>query len=272
VRELAEKRFGAKIGRAVISQSVNAPPKYRDAMMRAARIAHLNVVEMISEPVAGALALDLHTAPADRNIIICDFGGGTFDVSAVQQRALAFTPIAAVGDQFLGGDDLDHALAEAIAGNVFHQSSYDMHRDAVRWSELLLRCESAKRQLSTQPKATLAMREAYRENGQARDLSLTLERAWVDSVWNPLIERARGAIIDTLIRASWRPDQVDVIGIIGGSSRVPAVRAMISKLFGGESKLLAMPAPELTVARGATLLTARHRAFATTRLPTLTGS
>ena len=268
VRELAETRFGATIRKAVVTMSADAPGHYREAMQRAGKIAHLEIVEMIAEPIAGALALDLHTAAADRNIVVCDLGGGTFDVSAVRQHGLAFTPVAVAGDHYLGGDDFDEAIAEALAGTVFRHHGYDLHKDIVRWNELLLRCESAKRQLSSQAEAPLAMRDAYVAQGKSRDLNVTLDRAWVDAAWEPLLVRVRQAIVEALVRASWRPEQVDVVGLVGGSSRIPAFRAVVTELFGAE-KLLSTPAPELAVARGATLLTARHRAVPSGVIPRL---
>jgi molecular chaperone DnaK len=268
VRELAETRFGADVKKLVMTMSAAAPPGYRDAARRAAKIAHLDVLEFIAEPIAGALALDLHTRQADRKIVVCDFGGGTFDVSAVVQAGLAFTPVATHGDHYLGGDDLDDAMAEAIAGLVFKRSRYDMHRDSVRWNELLLRCESAKRQLSSRPSAPLAMREAFLENRTPKDLQLALDRPWVDAVWAPLLDRVRGIVGECLRRAGWTPEAVDVVGLIGGSSLVPAFRDVLAAGFGPEKLLLSGDA-ELAVAQGATLLTARHRTQRSDRIPIL---
>jgi molecular chaperone DnaK len=268
VRDLAEARFGADVKKLVMTMSAAAPPGYREAAMRAAKIAHLEVLEMIAEPIAGALALDLHTRHANRRIVVCDFGGGTFDVSAVVQSGLAFTPVATHGDHYLGGDDLDDAMAEALAGLVFKRSRYDMHRDTVRWNELLLRCECAKRQLSSRSTAPLAMREAYVENRAPKDLQLTLDRPWVDAVWAPMFERVRVIVGELLQRAGWTPQSVDVVGLIGGSSLVPAFADVLAAGF-GRSKIVRSADAELAVAQGATLLTARHRAVMSDRIPIL---
>ncbi len=258
MRSLAEARFGARIKRVVMTMSAAAPPGYREAAIRAARVAQLEVVEFIAEPIAGTLALDLHRHPGDRKIVVCDFGGGTFDVSAVVQRNMAFTPIAAHGDHYLGGDDLDSTLAEAIAGTVFRTSRYDMHKDQVRWNELVLRCELAKRALSTMTEVPFQMREAFRMGGTVRDLALTLDRAWVRAVWTPLFDRLCTVVEELLARAGWTAEAVDHVGLIGGSSLVPMFREVLATLF-PPSKLVLADAPELAVAQGATLLTARHR-------------
>jgi molecular chaperone DnaK (HSP70) len=258
MRDLAEHRFGARIRRVVMTMSAAAPPGYRAAAIRAAKIAQLEVAEFIAEPIAGTLALDLHRRPGDRRIVVCDFGGGTFDVSAVVQRNMAFTPVATYGDHYVGGDDLDDALAEALAGVVFRTSRYDMHKDLVRWNELLLRCEQAKRALSSKPDVQFVMREAFRMGGEVRDLTATLDRQWVKAVWTKQFDRVCEVVEELLRRASWTAESVDQVGLIGGSSRVPLFRDVLSTVF-PPAKLVYAEAPELAVAQGATLLTSRHR-------------
>lgn len=267
VRDLAEARFGTKLKKVVLTMSAAAPPGYRDAITRAAKVAQLEIVDLIAEPVAGALALDLHRQPAQRRVLVCDFGGGTFDVSMIVQDGMRFTPVATAGDHFLGGDDLDHALAEAIAGVVVRNSGYDMHRDAVRWTELVFRCENAKRQLSVLPESPLAMREAYVQAGATKDLRLTLELAWAEAVWVPLMQRVLGVIEEGLRRAQWAAADVDLVGMIGGSALVPSFTRAVATMFPPTHIFLAHE-PELAVAQGATLLTARHRG-SQAALPTL---
>jgi len=258
VRDLAEKRFGAAIKRVVMTCAAVAPPGYRGALMRAAKIAHLEIVELVAEPIAGALALDLHRQDENRRILICDFGGGTFDVSAVVQQNMRFSPVAIAGDHWLGGDDLDLALAEAMAGLIARKTGYDMHRDLVRWNELVFRCELAKRQLSTTKDVPFVMAEAYMHEGARRDLRFTLDEGWAEGVWSKLLTRARTVIEDGLARAGWTPESVDVVGLVGGSSQTLAFRRMISEMFDPDRVTIPHDA-ETAVAIGATLLTARHQ-------------
>jgi molecular chaperone DnaK len=256
VRELAETRFGGRINKAIITASAAAPPGYRDALVRAARIAHLEVLEVIPEPIAGALAVGMHAEVAERRLIVCDFGGGTFDVSALVQSGLRFTPVATSGDQYLGGDDLDSEIAEALAGLIVARTRYDVHKDAVRWSELLFRCEMAKRQLTADATVPFAMREAYVENGRPHNLDFTLERAWVEARWVPLFGRVVASIEEALARARWRPSDVDQVALIGGSSLVPMFHRTVASVFPDQPVLLA-PRADVAVALGAVLLTAR---------------
>jgi molecular chaperone DnaK len=256
VRELAETRFGGRISKAVITASAAAPPGYRDALARSARIAHLDLLEVIPEPIAGALAVGLHAEVADRKLLVCDCGGGTFDVSALVQSGLRFTPVATSGDQYLGGDDLDHEIAEALAGLIVKRTRYDIHKDAVRWSEILFRCEMAKRQLTSAAEVPVTMKEAYVENGRPHNLDFTLERSWVEARWEPLFARASQSIADALHRAGWRREEVDQVALIGGSSLVPMFHRTVSSMFPGQPVLLS-PRADVSVALGAVLLTAR---------------
>jgi molecular chaperone DnaK (HSP70) len=256
VRELAETRFGGRISKAVITASVAAPPGYREALARAARIAHIDLLEVVPEPIAGALSVGLHAEVAERRLVVCDFGGGTFDVSALVQSGLRFTPVATSGDQYLGGDDLDTEIAEALAGLIVKRTGYDVHRDAVRWSEMVCRCEMAKRQLTAETAVPFAMREAYVTAGRWHNLDFTLERSWVEERWAPLFERVVIAIYDALRRAGWRRDDVDQVAMIGGSALVPLFQRTVAGVFPGQPVLLS-PRADVAVATGAVLLTAR---------------
>jgi len=259
VRELAETRFGGRITKAVITRSVSAPPGYRDALIRAAKIAHLDVLEIVPEPIAGALAVGLHAQAGERRLLVCDFGGGTFDVSALLQSGLRFTPVATSGDQYLGGDDLDTEVAETIAGLIVKRTGYDIHRDAVRWSELLFRCEMAKRQLTAAADVPFAMRDAYVAGGRAHHLDFALERGWVEERWAPLFERVVIAIWDAMRRAGWQREDVDQVALIGGSALVPLFQRTVAGVFPGQSVVLA-PRADVAVGIGAVLLTARFGA------------
>ena len=268
VRELAEVRFGGKIKKAVITASAAPPPHYREALVRAARIAHLEVLEVIPEPIAGALAVGLHSAPANRKLVVCDFGGGTFDVSAIVQAGLKFTPIATCADPLLGGDDLDEALAEGVAGLIVRKTGYDIHKDAVRWSELLFRCEGIKRVLSSRAEAPFVMKQAYVERGQSRDIDCLIDRAWACARWEPLLERVAATTAETMRRAGWRPEDVDAVAMIGGSALVPAFQHTISTMFPKGRTVLARDA-DVAVATGAVLLTERFAPVRSGSVPVL---
>jgi molecular chaperone DnaK (HSP70) len=260
VRGLAERRYGTRIKKALITTSAVPPPGYQEALTRAARIAHLELVATAPEPIAAALGANLHGFVGDRRLLICDLGGGTFDVSALVQRGLRFTALAAHGDAALGGDDFDDALAEALASVVHRQSGYDMHRDAVRWSELLFRAESAKRQLSTHAQAGLQMKDAYLEMGRPKDLSVTIDRAWAEACWQPLFDRIQRCVNELIARVRWQHGDVDACALVGGSAQIPMFSAALEALFPGRVAVAARS--DVAVALGAALLTARFGAVA----------
>ena len=241
VRELAEIRFGGQIRHAVVTMSACPPDGYRASLVRAARLAHLEIIETVAEPIAGALAVGAHAEVAERKLVICDFGGGTFDVTAIVQAGLRFTPVATFGDPLLGGDDLDEALAEGLAGAVYRKCGFDLHRDVVRWSRLVMRCEGAKRQLSSRTDAPFVMREAYLERARSRDIDVLIDRPWAEALWAPLFERVRATIKALLERAGWRPNDVDQVVLIGGGALVPMFQRTVTTIFAGRDVTVAPP-------------------------------
>jgi molecular chaperone DnaK (HSP70) len=257
VRELAEQRFGGTIKKCVVTISAAADAPYRDAIMRAARIAHLDIVEMVAEPIAGALAVGMHSTAAQRRLLVLDFGGGTFDASAVVQAGMKFSPVATYGDALLGGDDLDDAFAEAIAGAVHRQYGADMHRDILKWAELRYRCEQTKRQLSTRVDTQFSMNEAFQVAGRPKSLDLRIDRPWVERCWESLFARAIDVVDECLKQAQWRAEGVDHVALIGGTSLVPKFQALIAAKFGAD-RVTVSPDADLAVAMGAALLTVRH--------------
>lgn len=257
VRGLAEQRFGAVVRQVVLTASAVATPAYQTSLRKAARLAQLEVLEVVAEPIAGALALGLRDHRTPRRLLVCDFGGGTFDVTAIQQHAKRFRVLAVGGDPFLGGDDLDHAMVNAMAGLVFKRARFDLLHDAVRRQLLTQRCESVKRSLSMASEARLTMREAYLEDGVSRDVNVVIERTWVEPLWDPLFARALAAVDDTLGRAGWRDAQVDEVAMIGGTSLVPRFQELLRARF-AHVDVTATEVANVAVAMGATLLTARH--------------
>jgi molecular chaperone DnaK (HSP70) len=267
VRSLAEARFGVRVGKAVVTVSAAATPGYVAALKRAARIAHLEILQIVPEPVAGGVALGLHGSHAERRILICDFGGGTFDATLMTQAGLSFRAIASRGDAWLGGDDLDEALTQAVAGAVYKRASYDIMRDAVRRQQLQLRCESVKRVLSDAMEARLLMKEAYSEKGRWQDIDLLVERVWAEQRWAPLMNRAAGVVRDLTEEHGWAPETIDAVALIGGTSQVPAFRAAITAMLPA-APVITMPNAHLAVVLGATLCTGPW-ALSSRRIPVL---
>lgn len=257
LRGLAEARFGARIRRAVVAAPVKASPDYLVGLKTAARLAGLEIVQIIPEPIAAALAVGMHLTPAERRLLVCDFGGGTFDVTLMVQDQLSFRPVAVDGDEFLGGNDFDEALANAIGGVIFQKSSFDILRDVVRAQQLLQRCESVKRVLSSRTEAPLVMRDAYVAGGRSHDLSASVERGWIEPRWEPLVDRALQVIRRLLIGSRWGAEDITHVVMVGGGTLMPLVRRMIAESFPA-SEMVTGDYAQIAIAAGAVLQTAVH--------------
>ncbi|HMG22057.1 MAG TPA: Hsp70 family protein, partial [Kofleriaceae bacterium] len=182
--------------------------------------------------------------------------GARIDPSLTRFRLVAACAATAVGFAVV---KLCPPVAEALAGLIVKRTGYDIHRDAVRWSELVFRCEMAKRQLTAAAEVPFAMRDAYVAGGRAHHLDFKLERSWVEERWAPLFEGVVIAIWDALRRAGWRREDVDQVALIGGSALVPLFQRTVAGVFPGQAVVLA-PRADVAVGIGAVLLTARFGA------------
>lgn len=146
-------------------------------------------------------------------------------------------------------------LADAIAHSAFLTTRTDLRRDQVQWSQLLWRCESAKRQLSTHVEARLRMKEALIVNRQYQDLDVLIDRPYIEPRWRPLVERAVTVIDGLVARAGWNTHPIDELMLIGGTSRVPLVRRALAALAGKETQTTF--GDELAVVTGAAQVAAQ---------------
>jgi molecular chaperone DnaK len=199
----------------------------------------------------------MHLDPANRMLLVCDFGGGTFDATLMVQDALSFRPVAIDGDEFLGGDDFDEVLAAAVGGGIYQQTGYDIHRDVVRAQQLLQRCESVKRVLSSRADAPLLMRDAYLAGGRSQDLQTVVQRSWIEPRWEPLVDRAVMVIERLLSRSGCRPDRITHIVLVGGGTLMPLVRSKMAGTVPG-AQVVTGDYAQIAIAAGAVLQTAAH--------------
>ena len=255
LKRLAEVRFGGDIRHAVLTVPVEKAPEYTGALKRAASIAGMEILAFVPEPVAGVVAHG-YDRPGDRRIAVCDFGGGTFDATLMVQQGNRFQGVASAGDPFLGGEDFDVTLADAVDAVIFKAARVSLRRDVTIWSQLLLRIESAKRQLSTSAQTRLRMRDAYTTGERRHDIDLLVDREWIEPRWKPLVDRATQVIGGLLDTARWGNRDIDDVVLIGGTTLVPLVQRELSALF--RRKLVPSPTANLSVVRGAALLAARH--------------
>ncbi len=237
LKEDAEADLGITLRDVVISVPAYFNELQRKAVRAAGSIAGLNVTRLINEPTAAALAYGLHET-AEAKVLVFDLGGGTFDVSIVEFFEGVMEVRASAGDAFLGGEDFTEALARYIAA----QGALDANDIALR-AGLLRLAESAKRQLSTEPQATLRARLGGHE------IDLTIPRDRFDEITAQTLARLAAPLDRALSDADLSPDQITRLVLVGGATRMPAVRAYAAR------RLRQLPAsgldPDHVVALGA---------------------
>ncbi len=241
---------------------VSFTPERVQLLRRAGQLARLDIDEVIEEPNAAALA-SRHTPGFGGLIGVYDFGGGTFDFSVVAAGGGDFRVLTAVGDSWLGGDDLDYAVAGAAANLFWKVHGVDLRLRAVEWQHLLLSAEKAKRDLSVVDAATLFVPEVLHTANGPQDLRVKVSRERVEPIWQPVIDRTLHTCVNALGLLGLKPGDLSAIYLAGGTSYVPAVRRALSHQFQIPVRIGAPP--DHTVCLGAGI----HAAQLERRIPTL---
>ena len=258
----AERVLGHAVDRAVVTVPVSFSAERIQLLRRAGQLARLDVVEVIEEPSAAALA-SRHTPGFGGLIGVYDFGGGTFDFSVVEATGGDFRVLTTAGDSWLGGDDLDYAVAEAASNLFWRVHGIDLRLRVVEWQHLLTSAEKAKRDLSVVDAATLFVPEVVHTPHGAQDLRIKVTRDRVEPIWAPAIDRSLHTCISALAGLGLKPSDLTAIYLSGGTSYVPAVRRALSQRFKLPIRIGAPP--DHAVCLGAGI----HAAHLERRVPTL---
>ncbi|NOY24696.1 MAG: Fe-S protein assembly chaperone HscA [Oligoflexia bacterium] len=213
----------------------------RQATRDAARLAKIDVLRLLNEPTAAAIAYGLQQGVEGQTVVVYDLGGGTFDISLLELDEGIFQVLSTSGDTQLGGDDFDQAVARVV-----QQTLKLGELSGIEWRTLVRACEAAKRTLSDGEAATIAF--DLRDQPYAVDLS----RAQFDDIIRPIVERTRRSVQRALDDAKLRPDDIDQVVLVGGSTRVPLVRAFVLDLFNGKQPHADID-PDQVVAIGAAM-------------------
>ena len=230
-RETAEQALDRRVSKAVVAVPVSFTPERLQMMRRAAKLANLELVDVIEEPNAAALAN--RSAPDFGGLVgIYDFGGGTFDFSIVDASGGDFRVLATTGDSWLGGDDLDLSVAEAAAGLVWRQRQVDLRHRVVEWQQLLFACEQAKRELSTEENSEIFVPEYHLTADGPIDLRMKVSRGQAERLWAEAIERSLATCSQALHLLGLKPSDLSQIFLSGGSTYTPAVRGAVERRFG----------------------------------------
>jgi molecular chaperone DnaK (HSP70) len=250
----AEDALGAPVTRAVITVPAYFSDAQRQATRDAGEIAGLEVVRILNEPTAAALAYGADRQE-DRTVLVYDLGGGTFDVSLVQVHGEITEVLASHGNTHLGGDDFDQLLLEFVHERFRAAGGPDLRADRRAMSRLLHAVEEAKKRLSFEPYAQLREEHLAERAGVPVHLDLEVSREEYEDLIRHLIEGTLDSVHQALADAGKRPDQVDDILLVGGATRTPLVSTLL------EEKTGLVPRqdlhPDLCVALGAGVLAAR---------------
>ncbi|CAI0454283.1 unnamed protein product [Linum tenue] len=251
MKETAELYLGKQVTNAVVT----VPAYFNDSQRRATKdagvIAGLNVLRIINEPTAGALAYGVNQDPnTKRNIVVYDLGGGTFDVSVLEIEDGIFQVLATGGDTHLGGGDFDQRVVDYFIDVIKKRYDKDVSEEPKALGKLRRECERAKRVLSSQMQTRVEVDSLI----QGIDFSEPLTRAKFEELNSDLFERTMEVVNSTLKDAKVEnKEQIDEIVLVGGSTRIPKVREMLKKMFDGKEPSRGIN-PDEAVAYGAAIL------------------
>jgi molecular chaperone DnaK len=233
LKESAEAFLGEKVEKAVITVPAYFNDSQRQATKDAGTIAGLEVVRIINEPTASALAFGLDKKKTGK-VAVYDLGGGTFDISILDIGDGVFEVLSTNGDTHLGGDDFDKVLIDWVAEEFKKESGIDIRKDAMALQRLKEACEKAKCELSSSVQTDINLPFITADASGPKHLQKTLTRAKFEQLVEHLIERTKEPCQKALSDAGLKPGQIDEAILVGGSTRIPAVQATVKKIFGKE--------------------------------------
>ena len=231
LKEAAESYLGEKVTEAVITVPAYFNDSQRQATKDAGKIAGLDVQRIINEPTAAALAYGLDKK-TNETIAVYDFGGGTFDISVLEVGEGVVEVKATNGDTHLGGDNIDQLLIEWIIGEFKKEQGMDLSGDKMALQRLKEASEKAKMDLSTLLETEINLPFITADASGPKHLQLKLTRARLELMMEPLLQRTLEPCKKAMSDAGVTPNQIDEIVLVGGSTRIPRVQALVKEMFG----------------------------------------
>lgn len=234
LKSYAEGYLGETVNKAVITVPAYFTDAQRQATKDAGRIAGLEVERIINEPTAAALAYGADKTEQDKTIMVFDLGGGTFDVSILELGGGVFEVVATSGDNHLGGDDFDNAIANYIVEEFKKANGIDLSQDKMAMQRIKEESEKAKKELSTTQQTHISMPFISANESGPLHIDMDLTRAKFDELTKDLVQRTLKPVQDALKDAELTKNDIDEIILVGGSTRIPAVQELIKKELGKE--------------------------------------
>src|SRR5260221_7125025 len=231
LKEAAEAYLGHKVNKAVITVPAYFNDAQRQATKDAGEIAGLEVARIINEPTAAALAYGLDKKEHEK-IVVFDLGGGTFDVSVLVVAEGVVRVISTNGDTHLGGDDFDQILVNHVADEFRKESGIDLRKDPMALQRLQEACEKAKKELSSASSTDINLPFITADGTGPKHLQMSITRSKFEQLVDHLIERCRGPLTQAMKDAKLQTSEIDEVVLVGGSTRIPKVQELVTKMFG----------------------------------------
>ncbi len=245
----ASKFLGEKVKEAVITVPAYFNDAQRNATKDAGRIAGLEVLRIINEPTAAALAYGMDKQTHE-TVLVFDLGGGTFDVSLLDVGEGVVEVRSTAGDSHLGGDDFDRRVVDYLADEFQRAENIDLRKDAQALQRLFEAAEKAKVELSSVTQAQVNLPFVTADANGPKHLTTTIMRSKFDDLTADLVERCLGPVKQAMSDAKVAANDIDEVILVGGSTRIPAVQALVRRLTGGKDPHMGVN-PDEVVALGA---------------------
>ncbi|OSC32093.1 molecular chaperone DnaK [Mycobacterium vulneris] len=247
----ASKFLGERVKEAVITVPAYFNDSQRNATKDAGRIAGLQVLRIINEPTAAALAYGLDKK-GHETVLVFDLGGGTFDVSLLDVGDGVVEVRATAGDSHLGGDDFDRRLVDYLADEFQRDNNIDLRKDPQALQRLFEAAEKAKVELSSVAQTQVNLPFITADASGPKHLTTTIMRSKFDDLTADLVERCMGPVKQAMADAKVTANDIDEVILVGGSTRIPAVQALVRRLTGGKDPNMSVN-PDEVVALGAAI-------------------
>ena len=232
IKKDAEAYLGETVDKAVITVPAYFNDNQRQATKDAGAIAGLDVVRIINEPTAAALAYGLDKSDVEQKIMVFDLGGGTLDVTVMDFSDGVFEVLSTSGDTKLGGSDMDEALTNYVIGQFRNETGIDLSKDNMAFWRVREACEKAKIELSTTMQTEINLPFIAADSTGPKHLTQTLTRAKLEELVEPIVSRCRGPIEQAMADAKLNADRIDKIIMVGGPTRMPIVQNFVESIVG----------------------------------------
>ena len=232
IKKDAESYLGETVEKAVITVPAYFNDNQRQATKDAGAIAGLDVVRIINEPTAAALAYGLDKSDTEQTIMVFDLGGGTLDVTIMDFSDGVFQVLSTSGDTQLGGSDMDEALTRYVIGEFQKETGIDLSKDNMAFWRVREACEKAKIELSTTMQTEINLPFISSDASGPKHLNQTVTRAKLEELVEPIVARCRQSMEQAMSDAHLNPDKIDKIILVGGPTRMPIVQNFVESIVG----------------------------------------